>query len=245
MTDSTTLVPVVSSVELGVITANTPAELVARASEAATALAKVITDRKLYSDIQGKRYTKCEGWTTLAAMMGCTPHEVETTETDGVFTATVELRRLTDGQPISRASAECGAPDELDRNSKPVWSTRPRYARRSMAQTRATAKACRMAFSWIMVLSGFQPTPAEEIPEPHGKPAVVPKQDAPTAAVVKDATAGPVLLPVIPAGGKRGTPLKELTSDELVAYMEWCKKKDAYPQTVTAIIEILEERRGL
>ena len=59
----------------------------------------------------------------------------------------------------------CGSDDELDRYGKPVWSTRPRYARRSMAQTRATGKACRLAFSWIMALAGYEPTPAEEMPD--------------------------------------------------------------------------------
>ena len=32
-----------------------------------------------------------------------------------------------------------------------------------MALTRATAKACRLAFSWILVLAKFEPTPAEEM----------------------------------------------------------------------------------
>jgi hypothetical protein len=72
---------------------------------------------------------------------------------------------MADGACISRASAECGAEDEKDKHGKPLWANRPRYARRSMAQTRATAKACRLAFSWIMALAGYQPTPAEEMPE--------------------------------------------------------------------------------
>lgn len=32
-----------------------------------------------------------------------------------------------------------------------------------MAQTRATSKACRLAFSWIMQLAGYAVTPAEEM----------------------------------------------------------------------------------
>jgi hypothetical protein len=32
-----------------------------------------------------------------------------------------------------------------------------------MAITRATAKACRIAFSWVMALSGYETTPAEEM----------------------------------------------------------------------------------
>lgn len=159
MTEPVAVVPIEPvRVDLGVIRADKPAELVRFATEAANALAGVIDSRKLYSTIQGKRFVRCEGWTTLAAMLGVTPHEISVTELDGAFTATVELRRLTDGQPVSRASAECG-PDES------TWKGRARYARRSMALTRATAKACRLAFSWIMALSGYEVTPAEEIPQ--------------------------------------------------------------------------------
>ena len=43
-------------------------------------------------------------------------------------------------------------------------------ARRSMAQTRATGKACRLAFSWIMALAGYEPTPAEELPDTRQQP---------------------------------------------------------------------------
>lgn len=157
MTETVVPVPVEASrVELGVIRANKPAEVIAAATEAATALASVIEDRKLYSNIQGKKFVRAEGWTTLAAILGVTPHEVSVMEVEGTYTATVELRRLTDGVSIGRASAECG-PDE------PSWGKRPKYARRSMALTRATGKACRLAFSWVMALAGYEVTPAEEV----------------------------------------------------------------------------------
>lgn len=96
-------------------------------------------------------------------MLGVTAREVCTVESEGVYVATVELVRMSDGACISKASAECGSSDELDKYGKPIWSTRPRYARRSMAQTRATGKACRLTFSWIMSLAGYEPTPAEEM----------------------------------------------------------------------------------
>ena len=40
----------------------------------------------------------------------------------------------------------------------------PAYQRRSMAQTRACAKALRNALAWVVVLAGYKPTPAEELP---------------------------------------------------------------------------------
>jgi hypothetical protein len=141
----------------------TPAHLVARATDVANHLAAVIENQKLYSTISGRKFVKCEGWVTLAAMMGVMPREIAMESQDGVYVATVALVRMADGAELTRASAECGAPDEVDRKGKPVWADRPRYARRSMAATRATSKACRLAFSWVMALAGFEVTPQEEM----------------------------------------------------------------------------------
>lgn len=152
-----------SSVALGTLQASNPAALVSGAAELASQLAIVINRQNLATVIKGKRFVNVEGWTTLAVMLGVIAREVCTVELDGIYTATVELVRMSDQAVISRASAECGSPDELDKYGKPVWSNRPRYARRSMAQTRATGKACRLAFSWIMSLAGYEVTPAEEM----------------------------------------------------------------------------------
>lgn len=159
-----------SMVSLGTLQAASAVALVQGAREMADALADVIERQRLAVAIQGRRYVKVEGWTTLGIMLGVVPREVGTVEQDGVYTSTVELVRISDQGTIARASAECGSSDELDRNGNPVWANRPRYARRSMAQTRATGKACRLAFSWIMALAGYEPTPVEEMPDmrqPH------------------------------------------------------------------------------
>ena len=152
-----------SAVALGTLQASNPAALVAGAAELAGQLAIVINRQNLATVIKGKRFVNVEGWTTLATMLGVTAREVATVEQDGIYTATVELVRMSDQAVISKASAECGSPDELDKYGKPIWSNRPRYARRSMAQTRAVGKACRLAFSWIMSLAGYEVTPAEEM----------------------------------------------------------------------------------
>jgi len=150
------VIPVtLSSVSLGTLQAVSPATLVSGAAEMAHELATVIDKQKLFTVIQGKKFVGVEGWTTLAVMLGCVAREVSTTEHDGIYIAIVELVRMSDGACISRASAECG-------EEKP-WNTRAKYARRSMAQTRATGKACRLAFSWIMSLAGYEVTPAEEM----------------------------------------------------------------------------------
>lgn len=147
------------TISLGTIQARSPAELVASATETATHLAAVIERQKLYSMIQGRKYVKCEGWTTLAVMMGVLPREVSNEPLpDGKgYLATVALVRVSDGVELTRATAECGS-------DEPTWANRPAFARRSMAATRATGKACRLAFSWVMQLSGYEVTPAEEMP---------------------------------------------------------------------------------
>lgn len=146
-------------VDLGVLPTRGPAQLVQQATEVATVLGKVIKDRGLYKDIQGKKYVMVEGWSTLGGMIGVLPREVEVKRhDDGAYEAVVELIRTSDGMVVGRASALCGM-------DEPKWAKGAEYARRSMAVTRATGKAYRLGFSWIIKLAGYEATPAEEIPQ--------------------------------------------------------------------------------
>jgi len=148
----------VEIVKLGAIEATSPNDVVVRATGMAKTLADIITSRKLYTTINGKKYVQVEGWSTLGAMMGVLPREVEVLEREnGDFEATVELIRTSDCAVVGRASSIVSSDEKL-------WKTRERYARRSMAVTRATGKAYRLGFSWIMSLAGYEPTPAEEMP---------------------------------------------------------------------------------
>ena len=61
----------------------------------------------------------------------------------------------------------------------------PLFQLRSMAQTRAQAKALRNCLSWVVVLAGYRPTPAEEMPDYGGAPA------ARTELTVAPSNAGP------------------------------------------------------
>ncbi len=72
------------------------------------------------------------------------------------FEAHVELVRIADGAIMGKGSAICG-------NDEESWAASPAYAKRSMAVTRATGKACRMAFGWLMSLAGYESTPKEEM----------------------------------------------------------------------------------
>lgn len=143
--------------QLGTLWVASPQAVVSRASEIATTLAEIVEKRKLYVVIRQRKFVRVEGWSTLGAMLGVLPREVEVLERDnGDFEATVELVRASDGAIIGRGSAICGLDEK-------TWANRPRYARRSMAITRATGKAFRLGFAWIIQLAGYETTPAEEM----------------------------------------------------------------------------------
>jgi hypothetical protein len=144
-------------IRLGSLAVTRPADMIVRAAEVATALAQVVKDRKLSRNISGREYVYVEGWATMGAMIGILPREVGVIEHDnGDFEATVELIRVNDGAVVGQGSAIVGY-------DEPTWKARPRYAKRSMSITRATGKAYRLGFSWIMALAGYAPTLAEEM----------------------------------------------------------------------------------
>lgn len=167
------------------IPARSPEEFLQKSQRIATALDKLIKDRGLFKEIKGRRYIYAEAWTTCAAMLRCVPSivdvKVDEDENREWFraVATAVLRTF-DGREISRAQAECSSDEEL-------WSERDNFAIRSMAQTRAVSRVCRLALSWIPVLAGYEPTPAEEMLEEEGKQVTV--VQSPPAAVGTSAPA--------------------------------------------------------
>jgi hypothetical protein len=66
-----------------------------------------------------------------------------------------------DGVEIASASAMCG-------REETKWARREEFALKSMAQTRAQARAIAAAARWIVTLAGYAGTPAEEMPQDHG-----------------------------------------------------------------------------
>ena len=137
-----------------------PALVVAKAAETAKPLAEVIRKQKLFTQIQGKAHVRVEGWTLLGSMLGVFPVCVWTRRINEEgrvgWEARVEARTL-NGSVVGAAEAEC-------MRSEKTWGNRDDYALRSMAQTRATSKALRQPLGFVIQLAGFNPTPAEEIP---------------------------------------------------------------------------------
>jgi len=154
-----------------------PQQQIQKAVEIANAVSEVIEKKRLYIVIESKKYDKkyvmCEGWATMGALLGLFPRIVETREErtgeNLKVIAKCEVWSL-NGNLIARAEAECDSGEVTRKKDGTIvkkWLDslgKPNeYVIRSMAQTRAVSKAFRIALSWIMVLAGYQATPAEEI----------------------------------------------------------------------------------
>lgn len=171
----------------GLFGTSDPSQVIERAANIATALRAVILKQRLISNIQGKQYPKCEAWTLLGTMLGVFPVLVWSRQVEGGWEARVEARTK-DGAIVGAAEAECL---KTERN----WANRDDFALRSMAQTRATAKCLRMPLGFVMTLSGFQPTPAEEMVSDHPQNGLGAKKGS------KDTTP-PVKTPPAPTGSE-------------------------------------------
>lgn len=129
------------------------------AMKAANALMKAVSQKKNPVMIRGEQYLEYGDWQTLARFFGATA-AVEWTKpiTDGPKVLGYEARAtvLHQGMVISSAEAMC-------MRSEANWRSRDEFMLRSMAQTRAAAKALRNAYGWVAELAGMKSTPAEEM----------------------------------------------------------------------------------
>ena len=142
-----------------------PQEVLAEAAIAAKALRDVIESKPNKVVIEGKTFLTFEDWQTVARFYGITvaaraTSYVERGRACG-YECHAEAILASNGQVIGAAQAEC-----LDDEKK--WRDKPMFQLRSMAQTRAQAKALRSILAWVVVLAGYAPTPAEEMDGAQG-----------------------------------------------------------------------------
>ena len=128
------------------------------------ALAPQITSRYCIP-LQGKQYVQVSGATLLANAMGYTVQEVEVKRVDfggGVtgWEATCAVLDLETGMVIGRGSG-------IVTDDEKPWGTRPQFARRAMASTRAAGRALRLCLGHLFCYLGDKvaSTTAEEMPE--------------------------------------------------------------------------------
>jgi hypothetical protein len=151
-----------------------PDVVLEEATRAAKALAQVIEAKPKKIQFDGKTYLQFEDWQTLGRFYGVTAvckstRYVEFGDDEYKvcgWEATAEALLVGSNQMISSAEAMC-------LNDEAKWSTRPKYKwvngertkigdepvplfqLRSMAQTRACAKALRNVLAWVVVLAGY------------------------------------------------------------------------------------------
>lgn len=162
-----------------------PIQVIEKATAVADALKEVLTKQNLVKRISGKDHVLVEGWTTLGSMLGVVPVVAWTKPLpdDAGWEARVEAKTL-DGRVVGAAEAQCLRAENR-------WKNADDYARRSMAQTRATSKALRGPLGFVVTLAGFSATPAEEMPSGGSVPTEAPGGDAGEAPTSVEAAAAP------------------------------------------------------
>jgi len=151
-----------------------PEIVLQEAALAAKALRDLVESKPKKVVFNGKTFLQFEDWLTVARFYGITvasraTNYVERGRVQG-YECHAEAILVSTGQVIGAGQAEC-LDDEKNWNMRPVYRDGqrvgeekvPLFQLRSMAQTRAQAKALRSILAWVVVLAGYAPTPAEEM----------------------------------------------------------------------------------
>jgi len=137
-----------------------PEQVLEEARRAAKALVSVIESKKKVVKINGELYPEFEDWQTLGKFYGLAAKVSETSliniDDARGWEAKAAVVQIATGREISTAWSMC-------LSDEPRWGNRPLFQLRSMAQTRACAKALRNVLGWVLVLAGCNPDPAEEM----------------------------------------------------------------------------------
>ena len=167
---------------LDMAVARKPEAVIAEAKEAAQALKKLLDAKPKKVVMNGEQYLEFEDWQTVAKFYGLAAKVVSSQyiEMGGVrgFEARAVVVDMRTGNEVSGAEAMClNDEDHWSTRAKYEWKTVqgqrvkekvgeepvPLFQLKSMAQTRACAKALRNVLAWVVVLAGYKPTPAEEM----------------------------------------------------------------------------------
>jgi hypothetical protein len=214
--ESTELTVVEDSLPTTLFGTNDPDQLIEIATAKAKALAKVVKAQKLSNKIGGREHVRVEGWELLGSLTGVFPVLEWSRPLENGWEARVEAKTRS-GEIVGAAEAMC------TRDEK-TWSTRDEYALRSMAQTRATSKALRQPLGFIMVLAGYDPTPADEMTSDGLPDLPAPVSKILTREMVvqrivdraKEHDIQPEVLADVVDSAYQGKTIDDLTKDELV-----------------------------
>jgi hypothetical protein len=144
-----------------------PTLIINEATEIANALADIIEQKKLYTVIKGKKHVHVEGWTTLGALLKVFPILDTSKRLDRneeiIYESRIVAKTLK-GDIVGIGEALCSDKETVKRKDGTTYQKwDDEYAIKSMSITRATSKSLRIPLGWIMVLAGYEGTPAEEM----------------------------------------------------------------------------------
>ena len=139
-----------------VIQDNNPIANIKRSTDVAGACKEIVTRTSI--KIQNRKYVPVEGWMAIATAHGCNLSATDVKQVEGGISARGIVRRISDGLILGEAEGFVG-------DDEKTWASRPLFARRAMAQTRAMSRAARSVFAHVVVLmdAGLETTPAEEM----------------------------------------------------------------------------------
>jgi hypothetical protein len=137
-----------------------PKDMVEFATNAARVLKDIVTNAKTSVRIKGVEYLKFEAWQTIAKFYNST---VTVEWTKQVFDESGVINYEARANVIDKTGRIIGSAESSCSKAEKTWSTRENFQVKSMAQTRACAKALRNVYAWVVVLANYAPTPAEEM----------------------------------------------------------------------------------
>ena len=148
-----------------IVLAGDPEKQMEFAVKSSRVLVQILAQKPKKVMINGEQYLEFEDWQTLGRFYGATVGVEwtkainKTLESGKEVVWGYEAKAIVyiKGEIVSSAEAMC-LRDERN------WAGKDEFTLRSMAQTRASAKALRNVLAWVAVLGGFRPTPLEEMP---------------------------------------------------------------------------------
>jgi len=140
-----------------------PQDVVVMASEQSRVLMSIVDKTGCFQTISGKKYLQVEAWETIGAF-NRTHAETDWVEPITKDNETIGYRAKVnlwkDGQKVGGSTMPCYFTENCCKGKE---GDAKHKASMSAAQTFATSKAYRMNYSYIAILAGYQPLPAEEI----------------------------------------------------------------------------------
>jgi len=162
-----------------------PEFVLGEAQKAAAALKRVIDSKPKRVSFGGETYLELEDWELLGQFYGFSVRVEWSRPIEHGAAKGWEARATL----LDRAGNEVGGAESMCLNDERNWKGKDTFSIRSMAQTRACAKAFRQRLSWIPVLAGYKGTPSEEMPAPEPPPPpkveVVPQIDEETRVLLE------------------------------------------------------------